>query len=268
MAVLIDGKAVAQKIKDSVKEQIATMEHKPCLAVIVVGNNPASAVYVRNKKKDCEEVGMECHVHNLPEDVSEDTVCAMICTLNLDPNISGIICQLPLPKGLNERKILSRINKNKDVDGFYSWKFDPCTPLGIITMLEYYGIVVEGKHCVVVGRSEIVGKPMARMLLDKNGTVTICHSKTKDMASITKQADILVAAVGKRNLITSDMVKDGAVVIDVGINRDENGKLCGDVDFESVAEKASYITPVPGGVGPMTRVMLLVNTVRAAGLDK
>lgn len=268
MAVLLDGKALAQKIKENIKEQIAAMERKPCLAVIVVGNNPASAVYVRNKKKDCEEVGMECHVHNLSEDVSEDTVCAMICTLNLDSNISGIICQLPLPSGLNERKILSRINKNKDVDGFYSWNFDPCTPLGIITMLEEHGIEIEGKHCVVVGRSEIVGKPMARMLLDKNGTVTICHSKTKDLQSFTKQADILVAAVGKRNMITADMVKYGAVVIDVGINRDENGKLCGDVDFEPVAEKASYITPVPGGVGPMTRAMLLVNTVRAAGLDK
>lgn len=258
MAVIMDGKHVAGIIKRAVKETVAQFNAPPCLAIIKNDNDAASAVYVKNKIKDCEEVGIGHIVY-----LQNANTKSMINTLNMDYEIDGIICQLPLIDDLDEKEIIHSISKSKDVDGFVSDYFDPCTPAGIMELLKYYKIEVAGKHCVVVGRSNIVGKPMAKMLLDADGTVTICHSKTKNLADITRQADILVVAAGKRNLITADMVKDGVVVIDVGMNRDENGKLCGDVDFDGVEHKASYITPVPGGVGPMTRAMLLVNTVKA-----
>ena len=267
-AVIMDGKALAEKVKAVVKENTRKCLKSPRLAVIVTGNNPASAVYVKNKMRDCEEVGIKCEIYNLNGNVTNNAVEEVINTLNGRIEVDGIICQLPLADGLDEDYLLSQIDHNKDVDGFYSDEFDPCTPLGIVLLLEEYGIEIAGKHCVIVGRSDIVGKPLARMLVDMDATVTLCHSKTNNLAEFTKSADILIVAVGKRDLITADMVKDGVVVIDVGINRTEDGKLCGDVDFNSVVEKASYITPVPGGVGPMTRAMLLENVVKANILNK
>lgn len=278
MATIIDGKLVSAKLRQELKEQTSAFVAKtgvtPGLAVILVGDDPASAVYVRNKHRACEEVGMYSAVHKLPAETSESELLALIDKLNADNAIHGILVQLPLPKHISEERIVLAIDPSKDVDAFHpsnvgkimlgNYRFLPCTPAGVMALLRHYEIEVEGKHCVVVGRSNIVGKPQALLLLEKNGTVTVCHSRTKNLADITRQADILVAAVGRPRFITADMVKDGAVVIDVGINRLPDGKLCGDVDFAAVEEKAAAITPVPGGVGPMTITMLLQNTLRAA----
>lgn len=274
MYELIDGKKVAEHIKFQVKTEIVSMEQDPTLAVIVVGENPASRVYVNNKKKACDYVGIKSIEVNMPEDVSEDALFEMIDTLNYDQNVNGILVQLPLPKHINEKAVLERIWPDKDVDGFSAYntgklwqgQYDmaPCTAMGIIELLDYYNIDVSGKHCVVVGRSNIVGKPVAALLLERDATVTICHSKTKNLSEITSKADILISAVGKPKFITWGFVKKDAVVIDVGINRDENGKLCGDVDAENIENKASLLTPVPGGVGPMTVAMLMKNTLIAA----
>ncbi len=243
------------------------------LAVIVAGNNPASRIYVNNKKKDCEYIGINSYEYALSEDVTQEEILSLIDKLNNDEKISGMIVQLPLPKHIDERAVINRIAPEKDVDAFHpenvgkimigNYGFLPCTPAGIMELLEEYRIETKGKNAVVIGRSNIVGKPMSMLLVNKDATVTVCHSKTQNLAEITKKADILVVAIGKAKFVTGDMVKDGAVVVDVGMDRDENGKLCGDVDFESVAPKASYITPVPGGVGPMTRAILMKNAVTA-----
>ena len=278
MAEIINGKevsaAVRQNIAVAVKEMKDTTGVTPGLAVILVGNNPASAVYVRNKHKACVEVGMNSYEITMPEDTAEETLLAKIDELNANPDVHGILVQLPLPKHISEDKVINRISPEKDVDAFHptnvgkivsgKYSFLPCTPAGIMELLEYYNVDISGKECVVIGRSNIVGKPMGLLLLAKNGTVTICHSRTKDLKEVTKRADILVVAIGKANFVTADMVKPGAVVIDVGINRLESGKLCGDVDFAAVEPIASMITPVPGGVGPMTITMLLQNTLTAA----
>jgi methylenetetrahydrofolate dehydrogenase (NADP+) / methenyltetrahydrofolate cyclohydrolase len=277
MAQIIDGKIVSKLVKDNIKSIIESKKVSPSLAVILVGNDPASLTYVRNKTKECLEVGISPKDYHLPEDTSEEKLLELIGNLNKDDDIDGILVQLPLPKHINTNKILNAISPYKDVDGFHPENVgklmigtpfvEPCTPKGVIRLLEHYGISVEGKRAVVLGRSNIVGKPMAIMLLHRNATVTICHSKTKDLSEITKQADILVSAIGIPNFVKADMIKKDAVVIDVGINKvEENGKskLVGDVDFENVKEVASYITPVPGGVGPMTRAMLLENTVNLA----
>lgn len=281
MYTLMNGKEVAEQIKAQVKDEISNLGLEPTLAVIVVGNNPASKVYVRNKKKACEEVGIKSMECIFPESVTEVELLQLIDELNESACISGILVQLPLPAHINPEVVIERIAPEKDVDGFTAvntgklWlgKYDlaPCTALGVIELLDYYNIDIAGKHCVIVGRSNIVGKPMAALMLERNATVTICHSKTKNLSDITRNADILISAVGKPKFITWGMVNDGAVVIDVGINRDENGKLCGDVDFdrtsnggEGVADRTSYITPVPGGVGPMTVAMLMKNTLIAA----
>lgn len=274
MYKLIDGKQVAEHIKQQVKNEIISMERDVTLAVIVVGDNPASRVYVNNKKKACEYVGINSIEITMPEDVSEDVLIDTIDTLNYDPNINGILVQLPLPKHINEKEIIERIWPDKDVDGFSAYntgklwqgEYDiaPCTAIGIIELLDYYGIKIAGKNCVVVGRSNIVGKPVAALLLERDATVSICHSKTKNLSEVTSKADILISAVGKPNFITWGFVKKGAIVIDVGINRDKNGKLCGDVDAENISTKASLLTPVPGGVGPMTVAMLMKNTLVAA----
>lgn len=277
MAQIIDGKIVSKLVKDNIKSIIESKKINPSLAVILVGNDPASLTYVRNKTKECLEVGISPKDYHLPEDIPEEKLLELIGNLNKDDDIDGILVQLPLPKHINTNKILNAISPYKDVDGFHPENVgklmigtpfvEPCTPKGVIRLLEHYGISVEGKRAVVLGRSNIVGKPMAIMLLHRNATVTICHSKTKDLSEITKQADILVSAIGIPNFVKADMIKKDAVVIDVGINKvEENGKskLVGDVDFENVKEVASYITPVPGGVGPMTRAMLLENTVNLA----
>lgn len=277
MSILMDGKALAAEIKAEVREKALLLREKgkaPTLAVILVGDNQASAVYVRNKKKDCEECGFESLSYELPADYGEEKLIELVEALNKDPKVDGILVQLPLPKGYDERKVINAISPDKDVDSFHPVNagklligedgFLPCTPAGIVALLEKYDIDVNGKRCVVVGRSNIVGKPMALLLLRKNGTVTIAHSRTANLADITREADILVSAVGKAKFITADMIKEGAVVIDVGMNRNEAGKLCGDVDFAACKDKASYITPVPGGVGPMTRAILMKNTLRAA----
>ncbi len=274
MYKLIDGKEVSAYIKGKVREEISLLNEKgvtSALAVIIVGNDPASRVYVNNKKKACEVTGIISEEYALPESTTENELLELIDRLNGDSRINGILCQLPLPRHIDEKKVIDRISPEKDVDVFSEvnvgkmWVGDydvaSCTPKGAIELLDYYGISPEGKNCVIVGRSNIVGKPMAALLLERNATVTICHSRTKDLASFTKNADILVAAVGRQKFITADMVKEGAVVVDVGINRDENGKLCGDVDFENVKEKCSYITPVPGGCGPMTIAVLMKNTL-------
>ena len=276
MSKIIDGKAVSSAVKESIKNEVSALREKGVsvgLAVILVGEDPASKIYVANKKKACEQLGIISQEYILPENTTEEELLKLIDTLNSEKTINGILCQLPLPKGIDEQKVIKAISPEKDVDAFHpqnvgrimigDFDFVPCTPAGIIEMLDYYGISAEGKTCVVIGRSNIVGKPMGMLLLHKNGTVTICHSRTKNLSEITKTADILVAAVGKAKFVTSDMVKDGAVVIDVGMNRDD-GKLCGDVDFDEVSKKASYITPVPGGVGPMTIAMLMKNTLTAA----
>lgn len=277
MYKLIDGKEVAAAVRENIKAEVEKLSQEgksTGLAVIIVGNNPASRVYVNNKKKGCEQVGIRSFEYALGEDTSTEELLSLIEKLNRDSEVDGILCQLPLPGQIDEQKVLNAISPDKDVDAFHpvntghimigDHSFLPCTPAGIIEMLKYYDIAVEGKECVVIGRSNIVGKPMMMLLLEQNGTVTICHSRTADLKSVTKRADILVSAVGKAGFVTADMVKEGAVVIDVGMNRNAEGKLCGDVDFENVKEKCSFITPVPGGVGPMTITMLLNNTLTAS----
>ena len=274
MFQVIDGKKISQEIKDELKEKAAAMAKegkKVALAVIQVGNDPASSVYVRNKKKACEYIGIESLSYELPEETTEEELVALIEKLNADAGVNGILVQLPLPEQINEEKIIQTISPDKDVDGFHMQNvgalctggkgYVSCTPLGIITLLKRSGIEIAGKRCVVMGRSNIVGKPMAMLLLRENGTVTICHSKTQDMKEITRQADILVVAIGKPKFVDETYVKEGAVVIDVGIHRNAENKLCGDVDFDKVAPHTSAITPVPGGVGPMTIAMLMNNCV-------
>ncbi len=278
--IIIDGKKVSAQVKEQVRLECEELRKKgvtPGLAVILVGDDPASRVYVNNKKKACELVGFKSEEFTLPATTSQEELLALVEELNEREDINGILCQLPLPKGLDENAVIEAISPIKDVDAFHKqnvgrimigdYDFLPCTPAGIMEMLHAYDIDVDGKNCVVIGRSNIVGKPMGMLLLHENGTVTICHSHTKNLSEITSKADILVAAVGKTKFVTADMVADGAVVIDVGMNRDENGKLCGDVDFEAVKDKCSYITPVPGGVGPMTISTLMKNTLKAAKLQ-
>ncbi len=271
---IIDGKQISTAIKDELKQEVAEKGIKATLAVIQVGNDPASSVYVGNKKKACEYIGIGSKSFELPEETTEEELLALIDRLNADDEINGILVQLPVPKHIDDKKIINRISPIKDVDGFHPESvgnlcigqegFVSCTPAGIIELLKRSDISIEGKECVVIGRSNIVGKPMALLLLANNGTVTVCHSRTKDLKGICKRADILVAAVGKPKMVTSEYIKEGAVVIDVGIHRQENGKLCGDVDYDDVAPHTSAITPVPGGVGPMTIAMLMVNCVKAA----
>jgi len=278
MAEIINGKYVSSEVRKSITADIESFKRDfgvtPGLAVILVGNNPASAVYVRNKHKACLEVGINSYEITMPEETTEDELLSKIDELNENPDVHGILVQLPLPKHISEEKVINRISPAKDVDAFHptnvgkivagKYDFLPCTPAGIMELLHFYSVDISGKECVVIGRSNIVGKPMALLLLAENGTVTICHSRTKELKEVTRRADILVVAIGKANFVTADMVKDGAVVIDVGINRTEDGKLCGDVNFSEVEPKASKITPVPGGVGPMTITMLLKNTLTAA----
>ena len=276
-AQLIDGNALSRQLRTDISRRTAALKTRgitPGLAVVLVGDNPASQVYVRNKVKACEDSGLHSVLEKHPADLSEADLLARVHALNVDPSIHGILVQLPLPAHIDAQKVIEAIAPAKDVDGFHvasagalmtnSPGFWPCTPYGCMKMLESIGYDLRGKHAVVIGRSNIVGKPMALMLLGKNATVTVCHSATSDLKAMTLQADVIVAAVGKRNVLTADMVKPGAVVIDVGMNRTAEGKLCGDVDFDGVKEVASYITPVPGGVGPMTITMLLVNTLEAA----
>ena len=280
MATRIDGKLISAQIREEIKIETAQFEKEngflPGLAVIIVGENPASQVYVRNKKKACEQVGFNSWVYEMPERTTQDELNALIDKLNEDVAVHGILVQLPLPAHLDEEQVILRIKPEKDVDAFHpynvgkimigDYSFLPCTPAGVMALLERTGVEIAGKQCVVIGRSNIVGKPMAMLLLHANGTVTVCHSRTKNLAEVTREADILVVAIGKADFVTADMVKPGAVVIDVGMNRRADGKLTGDVDFDSVAPKASYITPVPGGVGPMTITMLMQNTLTAAKL--
>ncbi len=273
MAQIIDGKAISAKVKEEVKAEVARDGLNVGLAVVIVGDDPASRVYVNNKKKACEFCGIKSFEYALPEETTEKELLDLVDTLNADKNVNGILVQLPLPKHLDEKKVIERISPLKDVDAFHeqnvgkimigNYAFLPCTPAGCMELIHSTGTTVAGKECVVIGRSNIVGKPMAMLLLHENGTVTVCHSKTKNLAEVCRRADILVAAVGRPNFVTADMVKPGAVVIDVGINRLDTGKLCGDVKFDEVSEKAGYITPVPGGVGPMTIAMLMKNTVTA-----
>ena len=277
-AVRMDGKMVSAKVRGSILEEVNGLKDKgvrPGLAVIIVGEDPASKVYVRNKERACEECGFYSEKYALPEETTQEELLGLIDELNHNPRIDGILCQLPVPKHINEQAIIDAISPEKDVDAFHpinvgkimvgNFDFLPCTPAGVMQLLEEYDIDPNGKTCVVIARSNIVGKPMAMLLLHKNGTVTICHSRTKNLKEVCAQADILVAAVGKADFVTADMVKEGAVVIDVGMNR-KDGKLCGDVAFDEVNEKASYLTPVPGGVGPMTITMLMKNTLKAAKL--
>ncbi len=279
MAIRIDGKQISKDIKEELKEEVASLAaqgRKCCLAVIQVGNDPASSVYVGNKKKACAYIGIESLAYELPEETTEDELLEIIDKLNNDTNVHGILCQLPLPKQINEDHIIKAISPKKDVDGFHPQNvgalvigeqgFVSCTPAGIIQLLKRSNIEMDGKHCVVVGRSNIVGKPMSLLMLRENATVTICHSHTKNLEEICKEADILIVAMGKPQFIGKEYVKKGAVVIDVGIHRDENNKLCGDVKFDEVEPVASYITPVPGGVGPMTIAMLMHNCVEAMKL--
>lgn len=274
---IIDGKAVSLAVKERVRDEIAEKNLKIGLAVVIVGNNQASRVYVNNKKKACEFCGITSYEYALPEETSEEELLELVETLNGDANINGILVQLPLPKQIDEKKIIEHISPNKDVDAFHAvnvgkimigdYAFLPCTPAGVMELIHSTGTEISGKECVVIGRSNIVGKPMAMLLLHENATVTVCHSRTKDLAEVCRRADILVSAVGKAGFVTSDMVKEGAVVIDVGMNRNNEGKLCGDVDFENVKDKCSFITPVPGGVGPMTIAMLMENTLRSKKLQ-
>ena len=277
MAKIIDGREVAAFVKARAAKEVEKMREKNIpvsLAVILVGNDPASRVYVTNKRKDCSELGIESIEYALPEETSMEELLDLIHKLNDDKNVNGILCQLPLPRHLDENKVLEAISPLKDVDAFHpenvgkimtgKYEFLPCTPAGIMEMFSYYNIPVAGKECVVIGRSNIVGKPMAMLMLHSNATVTICHSRTTDLAAVCSKADILISAVGKADFVTADMVKKDAIVIDVGMNRNKEGKLCGDVDYENVSKIASMITPVPGGVGPMTRAMLMCNTVTAA----
>lgn len=273
-AVVMDGKALAAEIKQALRKQCAALSRPPRLAVVLVGDDPASAVYVRNKEQDCAQCGISCADHRLPADTSQQELLALVAELNRDKTVDGILVQLPLPAHLDAGQVLRAIDPEKDVDAFHSEnvgrlhlgqpRYLPCTPAGIMALLKKYGIDPAGRHCVVVGRSNIVGKPMAALLLQADATVTVCHSRTPDLHEQCLRADILVSAAGRRGLITADMVKEGAVVVDVAMNRAPDGKLCGDVDYAAVAEIAGYITPVPGGVGPMTRAMLMENTYRAA----
>ncbi|MGN0578146.1 MAG: bifunctional methylenetetrahydrofolate dehydrogenase/methenyltetrahydrofolate cyclohydrolase FolD [Ruminiclostridium sp.] len=273
MAIVIDGKAVSAKVKEQVRAEIEREGLKVGLAVVIVGNNQASRVYVNNKKKACEVCGIKSYEYALPEETTEEQLLELVDTLNADKNINGILVQLPLPKQINEEKIIERIAPEKDVDAFHAvnvgkimignYAFLPCTPAGVMELIHSTGTEVSGKECVVIGRSNIVGKPMAMLLLHENATVTICHSRTKNLAEVCRRADILVSAVGRADFVTADMVKEGAVVIDVGMNRNAENKLCGDVKYDEVEKKASYITPVPGGVGPMTIAMLMKNTLMA-----
>ncbi len=277
---LISGKEIQELTFREIREEVQSLKDKgieACLAVIIVGNDPASRVYVNNKKKACETVGIKSLEYALPEETTTEELLDLIEKLNSDEAVNGILCQLPVPKHINKLAVIESISPEKDVDCFHPVNVGklslgraqlvPCTPAGVIRMLDVAGVEIEGKRAVVIGRSDIVGKPMGIMLMERNATVTVCHSKTKDLSSITKQADILVATVGKQKLVTADMVKEGAVVIDVGINRNGEGKLCGDVDFENVAPHCSKITPVPGGVGPMTITMLMKNTVTATKIQ-
>lgn len=277
MAEIIDGRVVSASVKENVKKEVLALRERGIdvgLAVIIVGNNPASEVYVANKEKACKELGINSYRYSLPETTTQEELLYLINSLNTDDTVNGILCQLPLPKHLDEKAVINSISSEKDVDAFHpvnvgkimigDYDFLPCTPAGIMEMLKYYNIETDGKRCVVVGRSNIVGKPMSMLMLHSNATVTVCHSHTKRLSQICKTADILIVAIGKAKFVTADMVKQGAVVIDVGMNRDENGKLCGDVNFEEVSQKASAITPVPGGVGPMTIAMLMKNTLTAA----
>ena len=276
-AKIIDGKAISAAVKEQVRAEIERDKIKAGLAVVIVGDDPASRVYVNNKKKACELCGIQSFEYALPAETVQEQLLELVDTLNADKNVNGILVQLPLPRHLDEKAVIERISPLKDVDAFHemnvgkimigNYAFLPCTPAGCMELIHSTGVEVAGKECVVIGRSNIVGKPMAMLLLHENGTVTVCHSKTKDLAEVCRRADILVAAVGRPNFVTADMVKDGAVVIDVGINRLENGKLCGDVKFNEVSEKAGYITPVPGGVGPMTIAMLMKNTLTAARIQ-
>jgi methylenetetrahydrofolate dehydrogenase (NADP+)/methenyltetrahydrofolate cyclohydrolase len=281
MAKIIDGKAISLQIKDELKKQVSAYKEQGIeitMAVVKVGNDPASAVYVRNKERACEYIGVTSRTLALPEETTEEELLNTVKELNEDSSVNGILVQLPLPKHIDESKILLAIDPKKDVDGFHPVNvgkmvigedtFLPCTPAGIIEMIKRSGIDIEGKECVVIGRSNIVGKPMAMLMLRENATVTIAHSRTADLKEVTKRADILVAAIGKAKFVTADYVKEGAVVIDVGMDRDEDGKLCGDVDFDEVSGVASAITPVPGGVGPMTVTMLMVNCLRSVELNK
>ena len=277
MAKIIDGKAVSQKVKDEIRAEIERDGLDIGLAVVIVGNNQASRVYVNNKKKACEVCGIKSYEYALPEETSEEQLLELVDALNNDKNINGILVQLPLPKQINEEKIIERISPLKDVDAFNAvnvgkimignYAFLPCTPAGVMELIHSTGTEISGKECVVIGRSNIVGKPMAMLLLHENATVTICHSRTKNLAEVCRRADILVSAVGKADFVTADMVKDGAVVIDVGMNRNAENKLCGDVKYDEVEPKASFITPVPGGVGPMTIAMLMKNTLMAKKLQ-
>lgn len=278
MAQLINGKEISAQVRENVRLEAEKLKAEkgvtPGLAVILVGDDPASKIYVGNKKKACLEAGFNSFEHILPAETTQEELIALVEKLNADPSVHGILCQLPVPKHIDDEAVIAAISPKKDVDAFHAvnvgkimigaYDFLPCTPAGVMELIHSTGVSVAGKKCVVVGRSNIVGKPMAMLLLHENGTVTICHSKTADLAKECREADILVAAVGRAKLITADMVKEGAVVIDVGMNRDEAGKLCGDIDFEAVKEKAGYITPVPGGVGPMTIAMLMKNTFTAA----
>ncbi|MBI5039267.1 MAG: bifunctional methylenetetrahydrofolate dehydrogenase/methenyltetrahydrofolate cyclohydrolase FolD [Nitrospirae bacterium] len=276
-ANIMDGKAVARSIREGLKEEVEGLKKKgihPGLAVVLVGENPASMVYVKNKGEACRSAGIYSEEHKLPEEMKEADLLRLIDQLNKDPRIHGILVQLPLPAHINKERVLASVSPEKDVDGFHEINMGrlligqeglvPCTPLGIMKLLEHYHIPVEGRFAVVVGRSNIVGKPVAMMLLQRNATVTICHTRTKNMGEVCRMADILIAAAGRPGMITADMIREGAVVIDVGINRLDTGKLAGDVDFESASKRAGWITPVPGGVGPMTIAMLLYNTVKAA----
>lgn len=278
MATIIDGKKVSEQLREDWKNQTQQFVDEtgiqPHLVVVIVGNNPASMTYVRNKKRSCEAVGFKSTVIELAEDVSEAALLRQIEALNQDDSVHGILVQLPLPKHINEDQIIAAIDVRKDVDGFHPYQvgclvagldcLKPCTPAGITELLKAYDIEMAGRHAVIIGRSHIVGKPMIQLLLDENATVTVCHSRTQNLKTLTQMADILVVAIGKAEFVKADFIKEGAVVIDVGINRLESGKLVGDVDFDSVSQKASYITPVPGGVGPMTITMLLHNTLKAA----
>jgi methylenetetrahydrofolate dehydrogenase (NADP+)/methenyltetrahydrofolate cyclohydrolase len=279
-AKIIDGKKVSAAVRERVRAATETYKAEtgktPGLAVVIVGDNSASRVYVNNKKKACADVGFESFEYALPEATTEAELLELVAKLNDDNNVNGILVQLPLPRQIDENTIINAINPKKDVDAFHpenvghimigDYSFLPCTPAGVMELLDSENIEIKGKRCVVIGRSNIVGKPMAMLLLHRHGTVTICHSRTENLPAVTKEADILIAAVGKAKFVTADMVKPGAAVIDVGMNRDESGKLCGDVDYENVKEVAGYITPVPGGVGPMTIAMLLQNTLSAASL--
>lgn len=280
MYCILDGKETSKKVKDALKTDVEKMKERgvtPGLAVIIVGNDSASRVYVNNKKKACEYIGIHSEEYALPEETTQEELLELVEQLNKKDDIHGILCQLPLPKHINEETVINAISPKKDVDAFHpvnvgkimigNFDFLPCTPSGVMELLNEYNISPDGKHCVVIGRSNIVGKPQAMLMLHKNATVTICHSHTKNLKEICQSADILIVAIGRAKMIDESYIKDGAVVIDVGMDRDENGKLCGDVDFESACKKASFITPVPGGVGPMTIATLMKNAVRAAQIQ-